>query len=158
MNAAPPTINLPAPCLCGHVLHVGRPCDQPGCRCSRASPDYVAHAVTHGLVVTDELRAYTEAMKVAFGWRPPGALPIVCIYCEGTFYALRRRDAKTCSGACRIAVHRALQHETDADVPSPALRRECYAADRAAATGFGLMTTPDQYAADLRVRKQARQE
>ncbi len=147
----------PVPCLCGHEMHRGRACSCDGCRCSTASPDYVAHAEATGQPVLAELREYTEAMKVAFGWRSPDAKPLVCDYCEGTFYS-SRAHAHTCSGACRVAVHRALSHKTDAEVPSPPHRRECFAADRAAATGFGLMTTTEQYAADLRIRAKVRNQ
>lgn len=148
-------VQIPAPCLCGHTLHVRTRCTDPECACAAGSPDYVAQAEAMGRPVTDELREYTEAMKVQFGWKPMGAREATCDYCLGTFATLRAHT-KTCSGACRVAVHRALKHESDADVPSPYERRECFAADRAAATGFGLMTPNEQHAADLRVRAQAR--
>ena len=67
----------------------------------------------------------------------------------------KRDDARTCSGACRIALHRALQYEDDVDVPSPAFRRDCWARDRAFATGYGLLTRREQYEADMRVRRLA---
>lgn len=157
MTAEPTRVDLPVPCLCGHALHLGGKCAHGTCRCATSCPDYVAHAVATGQPVTPELRWYTEQNKVAFGWRPTNARKARCTYCDGKFWTTRKH-ARTCSGACRVAYHRALQHESDVDVPSAAARSECYAHDRADATGFGLMTAGEQYAADMRVRKQARRK
>ena len=67
-----------------------------------------------------------------------------------------RGHRKTCSGACKVAKHRALKLASDADIVQPWLRRECYSQERKNATGFGLMTRRELYEADMRVRQGGR--
>lgn len=55
----------------------------------------------------------------------------VCAYCTGTFQP-RRSDAKTCSNACRVALHRRTKG-------APPTRRRRSSAARKRATGHGVV-------------------
>lgn len=146
------SMNEPCPCLCGHAAHLRETCS---CGCVRYCPDYIAAAEAAGQPVTTVLKDFAAQARISFGWVDPAAkVECVCAYCGGTFKAARKH-AKTCSGACRIALFRALKYEHDADVPSYFERREVYSAERELATGTGTMTPGEQLAADKRVRAEA---
>lgn len=72
---------------------------------------------------------------------------VLCGYCLGSFVP-GRSDAEWCGGACRMAVSRALEHESHADVPMAHERRRTSGSN---ATGFYL-SPEEAVAADLRVR------
>lgn len=75
----------------------------------------------------------------------------ICHYCEGPFPPARS-DAKTCSGACKMATHRAVK----AEFVTPAIfRRDANSDERKAATGWGIMTPMESEFADYRVRAAA---
>lgn len=138
----------PAPCQCGH-RHASGGC--PECDCASYCPDYVAQAREAGVEPSTMAKASTVAVRESIRWTRPGLTEHTCTYCRGQFRS-PRSHARTCSGACRVALHRALAHDDDHEVPGPALRRDCYARDRAVATGRGLLTRGEQYEADIRVR------
>lgn len=76
-----------------------------------------------------------------------------CSFCAWSFEATRS-DADCCSTACRMAKLRAL--DPDYTRPDrPQVRRDSVSREREAATGWGLMTPREQYAADVRVRQAA---
>lgn len=148
---------IPAPCACGHAHRFGSPCEE--CACTRFCPNYVAQAKLEGREVTKALRRYQQEVQWSMGWTPPSTLePRACAYCDREFRP-QRPQRTTCSGACRVAMHRALAYTTDEDVPvaSSSARRETVSAERRAATGVGLMTARESYEADLRVRARARE-
>lgn len=156
------------PCLCGCPCHLRAVCP---CGCPSWSPDYVAAASAELAQLPDEarkareaqLRAASEDMANQLRYRGPprpGKARVeverTCEYCLGTFHG--RKHAKTCSGACRQARSKALQYETDADVPGPLFRREEFSAERLRATGYGWLLVNESYQADLRVRRIAREQ
>jgi hypothetical protein len=143
------------PCKCGHELHRGQACES--CACAVSCPDYAEAARRVGREPTSAEIDATADMVIQVRWRDPGGETVterVCAYCLGTFLATRGHR-RTCSPACRVARHRALKLAADADVPSPVVRRDCFAEDRRRATGYGLMTATEMWRADLRVRSEA---
>ena len=145
-----PTRVAPAPCLCGHVHTWSAPCTT--CPCELYAPDYVAQATAAGLEPSDELRELTRDVASRIGWHRPGVDRVQCVYCEGWFHP-KRSDATTCSGDCRVSLHRARTLESDADLVPVSRRKDRYSVHRARATGRGLMTCQEQYDADVRVRR-----
>ena len=153
------------PCLCGCPCHIREACES--CGCSVYSPDYLAGARAQGDVIDEEtekvLRAMSARTAKVFGFlgRPgqgraavDGRPKVRCRYCAGRFRG--RADAVTCSAACRKAMSVALAYAEDADVPVASIRRCTFSPERAAATGFGMVTATDGYRADLRVRRYMR--
>lgn len=132
------------PCFCGHPHTLSRPCL---CGCSHFLPDYEAQAKQDGRTLPPSVVAYVRQLRRQ--WRGPKTTERACLYCQGTFRS--ERAATTCSPACRTALSRARAYETPADVPTPAIRAESFSRERKAATGYGLMTSREQYEADLRV-------
>lgn len=73
-----------------------------------------------------------------------------CAYCCGIF-ATAKRNALTCSAACRKAVSRALAAE-EVDHVASDLRLEPTSDERARRTGWSTLTRRESYEADIRVR------
>lgn len=157
----------PCPCLCGCPCHVGRGCE--ACGCTVYAPDYVAGTKARGDPMTKayeaRLRALSSEMARQLGHEGrPGrgstaadGRPVRrCSYCRGHFRASGAREAVTCSGACRQALSVALAYEDDVDILPGICRRTTFSKERAAATGYGLMTTTDAVRADLRARRWVR--
>lgn len=158
-------------CLCGHQLHLGGACGT--CGCQKAAPDYVADAEASGVIEhaadPDDyrrlLRVWQEQVAASLGYVPMGSGNTQvrnrrtrrCAYCGQAFQA-PRSHARTCSGACRQARSQALRLDCDADVMPASCRRETYSDERARATGYGLLTEAQCYAADLRVRRAHRRD
>lgn len=146
----------PSPCLCGCAMHRGSPCS---CGCQVASPDYTAASRAAGREPTALEEESTQIVATQVGWRPTGAAESVterpCDYCAGYFRPIRPQR-RTCSTACKMAKSRALRLPSDAAIPRPFIRRDCFARDRRDATGWGLMTAQEMWEADVRVRRAAR--
>lgn len=159
--------DAPCSCLCGCACHVGRGCE--ACGCAVYAPDYVAGARARGDDMTadyvarltgaqtDLARSLGHQGRPGRGSKAADCRPVRrCYYCRGRFRASAAREAVTCSGACRQALSVALALESDVDILPGACRRTTFSKERAAATGFGLMTTTEAVRADRRARRWAR--
>lgn len=82
---------------------------------------------------------------------PEGAQIYTCAYCRHAFVP-SRSHAKVCSGACRVALHRALKAQY---IDPPSLRTDHFSAERKSATGFGLITASEAVQLDQQARRDA---
>lgn len=110
---------------------------------------------------TDELgRQRYRFVPLPFGMfapEPPPPKPheLVCAFCQQVFRA-DRPHAKTCSGACRVMLHRALKKP--AKVAQAMLAQdwgESYSEERKAATGWALLTAQEVRDLAMAARKRA---
>lgn len=146
----------PSPCLCGHPMHPRTTCAV--CGCTVASPDYVAGSARQLERLSPEeaerwtasLRAASADVAAQLGHGREKRHEKACGYCGGVFWAIRPH-AVTCCGACRQALSNARTYATLEDIPPPATRRDTFSAERQRATGYGLITASESYAADVRV-------
>lgn len=135
------------PCKCGHPVHVARACE---CGCARTCPDYAAGAKAAGREPTKRERKATREMVQQTRWRNPKNAHTLrpCAFCDRAFTPTRK-DNHLCSGDCQSRTARV---KARAEEPlGPLYRDDCFSKERAYATGNGLLTRDEAYAAEMRV-------